>query len=140
MRALLVMAMLAAAGCSTVGLDDRIRPHYIESRNIEYKDRTGADIWQTPEETLLKKSGNCIDKTALLWFRLRENEIDSRIAYGYVDYSGVKKYHSWVVRGDMILDPTFDRITKTTNWAYVEETHLVNEFRKSYLIAQINGD
>ena len=107
--------------------------HENESRSIEslflrakafryLKDRKG-DIWQTPQETERKGSGDCEDKAVWLFHRLRQNGYENvRLVIG--KYKSISAgYHVWVTYADKnsasyILDPAAQkRIWKSDDFA-----------------------
>ena len=130
--------LMFAAGCASPKLDMPVAQAWKAAREIRYQDRNGADIWQTPKETVARRTGNCVDKAILLNALLREAGCDSRLTYGIVRRPNGDAGHAWVVLGkDTVLDPTDGWITKTNNWVYREYRFPVNEFNESYLMARV---
>ncbi len=130
--------LLFAVGCASPKLDTPVAQAFQAARQIRYQDRAGADIWQTPKETVARQAGNCVDKAVLLNEMLRKDGYDSKLAFGIVRRPDGDAGHAWVVLGqDTILDPTDGWITKTNNWVYQEYRFPVNEFNESYLLARV---
>lgn len=105
-----LVSLVLALGC----VHDRNNACFIESlgeaSRIEGKvEKEGEDYWQTPEETLRLKTGDCEDKALLLRRFLSEKSIETEFAFGS-RFPDSKKWHAWLEYVDSgkdiwILDP-----------------------------------
>ncbi|NCA82751.1 MAG: hypothetical protein EOM72_08390 [Opitutae bacterium] len=136
------LLLLCGSGCSSVKLAMPVARFFQTAREIQYKDRSGADIWQTPKETAARHTGNCVDKAIYLNELLAQDGYESKVAFGIVRRPNGDSGHAWVVLGeDIILDPTDGWVTQTDNWVYLENRFLVNEFNEGYMLARVeNGE
>ena len=64
--------------------------------------------WQTPDETLRLKKGDCEDVCLLLMAMLRDEGIDSSMVV--VCLPELDGYHTLVIVGDTLYDPSVDEI------------------------------
>ena len=82
---------------SQLGFDD-IRSWVAD--NIAYKsdkEQWGRDYWQTPEETLLHRAGDCEDFSILLCSLLRAYGIDAQRVYVALGINGAQDGHAFVI-------------------------------------------
>ena len=82
---------------SKLGFDD-IRSWVAD--NIAYesdKEQWGKDHWQTPEETLFYRTGDCEDFSILLCSLLRAYGIDAQRVYVALGVNGVQDGHAFVI-------------------------------------------
>ena len=82
---------------SQAGFDD-IRVWVAD--NVAYmsdKDKWGKDYWQTPEETLLYRTGDCEDFSILLCSFLRAYGIDAQRVYVALGVNGVQDGHAFII-------------------------------------------
>jgi hypothetical protein len=94
---------------SQVGFDD-IRDWVAD--NIEYKsdkERWGEDYWQTPEETLSYRTGDCEDFSILLCSLLRAYGIDAEQVYVALGVDGGEDGHAFLIE-DWYQDGEWRRI------------------------------
>ena len=132
--------LLSGAGCCSIKLPAPVARFYHRALDIRYQARQGADIWQTPNETSQRQTGNCVDKAIYLNELLKRDGYDSELAFGIVRRLNGDAGHAWVVLDeDTILDPTDGWVTQTDDWVYLEKRFLVNEFNESYLLARMNN-
>ena len=137
------MALLVfGAGCCSIKLPAPVARFYQRAHDIRYQARQGADIWQTPNETAVRQTGNCVDKAIYLNALLQQDGYDSELAFGIVRRLGGDAGHAWVVLDeDTILDPTDGWVTQADDWVYLEKRFLVNEFNESFMLARMkNGE
>ena len=101
-----ILAVCLLAGCGPTTPTGAFFEAYYD---IGYQhEPTDQDHWQTPLETLWRRTGDCEDKAFLVHWRLRNAGIPAVIVIGRVgDYI---EYHAWVlavVDGEILLiDPT----------------------------------
>jgi hypothetical protein len=88
---------------------------FMKARSMRYvSDPAGRDIWQTPQETESRWSGDCEDKAVWLYARLKQNGFSGvRLVVGRMHANG-SGLHVWVTLSDSeghtwILDPTAQR-------------------------------
>ena len=104
---------------------------------------TGADVWQTPEQTWSLGNGDCED-FAILKYALLQPDTLARIVVGEIKSIAGNKPHAWCAffdHGDWYaLDSMFDQIIKVTdyiNWlpmAAMWDEHVVR-FGPEFTIA-----
>jgi hypothetical protein len=80
--------------------------------NIAYKsdaDQWRKDYWQTPEETLLRRTGDCEDFSILLCSLLRAYGIDAQRVYVALGVDGEEDGHAFVIE-DWYCDGEWRRV------------------------------
>lgn len=105
------------------------------ARSFRYtRDAKGKDTWQTPEETEMRRAGDCEDKAVWLYAQLKANgHTSARLVIGkYKSFQ--KTYHVWVTYADAqgttyILDPA----TQTRPW-------VLGNFSKGFYIPYYSYD
>ena len=75
---------------------------FYHAKSFRYIKEQKGDLWQTPEETERKGSGDCEDKAVWLFSRLKESGYSNvRLVIG--KYKSINRgYHVWV----LVTDPT----------------------------------
>ena len=77
---------------------------------IEYADDGDGDYWQSPQETIARRTGDCEDQAIYLHHLLAEHGLRSEVTFGIEDLRHLKSGHAWVeypIEGDAwVLDPT----------------------------------
>ena len=87
---------------------------FLRAKAFRYVKEGKGDIWQTPQETERKGSGDCEDKAVWLFYQLKQNGHENvRLVIG--KYKSISAgYHVWVA---YILDPaTQKRIWKSNDF------------------------
>jgi hypothetical protein len=130
---------------SQAGLDD-IRDWV--SINIDYmsdEERWGEDYWQTPEETLLYRTGDCEDFSILLCSLLRAYGIDAEQVYVALGVDGEKDGHAFLIE-DRYYDGEWWRIESQApaqlssrhSWFGLPKPHPDSELDKYEITAAFN--
>ena len=115
---MIVFILLTTSGCGSFGFQRDLSQISLDDAwdtacDITYKSEgPGHDYWQAPEETLMLGTGDCEDKSLLLWYTLRHvhNIKTARLVIGLTHVLFKASPHAWVEVGDglgtVIMDPT----------------------------------
>jgi len=112
-KRLFVILALVLSGCTTqrMGISQMcLAVHsFDKAKAITYKEEKIGDYWQTPNETIQYKTGDCEDKTIYLQRLLTDRGIKSRIVFGKGKPTDAQ-FHAWnevEINGEIyILDAT----------------------------------
>jgi transglutaminase-like putative cysteine protease len=106
LRLLLASAVSVGAGCADATVDS----HMNTVADIEYVADAGGDYWQSPEQTAVRRAGDCEDMAFYLQRLLRADGIPSTVVFGVRNVATARTGHAWVecVMYDelYVLDPT----------------------------------
>jgi len=114
MKRLLITGLLLTSGCKMLP-KQYFRETEQVHRLIHYtRDKEGEDHWQSPEETLERRRGDCEDMAFLLQDRLKQRGYDSVVRIGRRTQDS--ELHAWVEvhtnNARYVLEPTSGRVIK----------------------------